>query len=327
MQGESSECNTLNIFWRDISIPSSLYIISAGSEYQKAWRWVLDGKSGKLEWDLALPVGNRFLVTVAGRQYAGFEGPRTVMASNNQSCLSTRAKEISHQRTAQSEPRSGLSQGAVIGTAIGAATLVLMAAAVAWLLVRKRRASAVRPGEINLHDEWQSASHEHHHVLPFLHKTKTVGNAATSAVPPHHSPATRAPEPQQEIDADAPMRINGPAPPSYNHVLWVTQPPDAETTRTTRNSALMEAKSAILTATAMSISGSSTASQPREDREERGGRGGGGGDGRESSCTALINQGDSRPPADVPGSTSPSLETLPDAHAQPPTRPLPSRPE
>lgn len=321
MQGESSECNTLNIFWRDISIPSSLYIISAGSEYQKAWRWVLDQKSGKLEWDLALPVGNRFLVTVAGKQYAGFEGPRTVSASNNQSCLSTRAKEISHQRVEQNQPKSGLSQGAIISTAIGAAALVLIAAIVVWL-IRKRRASAVRPGEINLQDEWQSASHEHHHVLPFMHKFKTVGDTAPSIGAPHQPITARASEPQQEIDADAPMRINGPAPPSYNHVLWVTQPPEGSTTR---KSALMEAKSAILTATAMSISGSSTVTHPRDSREPcetREAR-----EAREGSCTALINQGDSRPPADVPGSTSPSLETLPDSHAQPPTRPLPYRPE
>lgn len=310
MQGESSECNTLNIFWRDISLPSSLYVISAGHDYQKAWRWSLSTKSGKLEWDLALPAGNRFLVTVAGRQYAGFEGPRTVAASNNQSCLSTRAKEISHQRAEQSKPKEGLSQGSVIGIAIGAAALVLFTALAVWL-IRRRRAPAVRPGEINLQDEWQSASQEHHHVLPFLHK-KPDGGVALAYVTRQQSSAARDSEPQQEIDADAPMRFNGPAPPSYNHVLWVTQPPEGERTR---NSALMEAKSAILTATELSLHGSSISSLPGECSSPPA-----------AMATPATSQSAFRPLADVPGSTTPSPETQHDGYTQHQLRPLSAHP-
>lgn len=261
MQGESAECSTLNIFWRDVSLPSSLYVISAGDEYQKAWHWALSTRSGKLEWDLALPAGNRFLVTVAGRQYAGFEGPRTVAASSDRGCLSARAREVSRQRAAQSEPRGGMSQGAIIGTALGSAALALIAALVVWL-IRRRRATAVRPGEINLQDEWQSMSQDHNHVLPFLQKPKTEGNVAPSEAGRGSVADARTPVPQQEIDAEAPMHMSGPAPPSYNHVLWVTQPPDVEAPL---SPAFVEAKSAILAAPELSrSSSSSTAAQQGE---------------------------------------------------------------
>lgn len=178
-----------------------------------------------MAWDLALPVGNRFLVTVAGEKYAGFNWPRTVTApaSGSSDCLSPRAKSISQERIQQSRGEGRMPNGAIVGTALGAAALVLAAVLIAWLL-RRRRAPAVRPGEINLQDEWQSVSHEQYQLLPFPAKPKATGEGAahSEAGPSASTAVPGTPEPLQEVDAEAPMRCAGPAPPSYTHVLWVT---------------------------------------------------------------------------------------------------------
>lgn len=230
MHGDSVECGTLDIVWRQVDVPSNVYIVSAGGEYQKAWRFPIHETSGTMAWELALPVDNEYLVTVAGKSYAGFQGRRTVAASSSRGCLSPRARSVSDARAKQRQPKGGLSDGAIIGTAIGAAALVVLAALAVWFL-RRRRAPAVRPGEINLHDEWQTESHDQHQVLPFLAQPKAAGtdqafSETTPCMPSSKAAASthELEEPEEEIDAEAPLHFKKLAPPSYNHVLWVSAP-------------------------------------------------------------------------------------------------------